>query len=93
MRRELTLKRFINYSGRRELRSRLRTISIRRSQSKKIENHAYAVSLHYMFYNFCRIHKTLRVTPAMAAKVTDKLWSVEDIVQVIDDWEAVRQAA
>jgi IS1 family transposase len=61
--------------------------------SKKIENHAHAVSLHYMFYNFCRIHKTLRVTPAMAAKVTDRLWSVEDIVQVIDDWEAIRQAA
>lgn len=51
------------------------------------------LSLHYMFYNFCRIHKTLRVTPAMAAKVTDRLWSVEDIVQVIDDWEAIRQAA
>lgn len=46
-----------------------------------------------MFYNFCRIHKTLRVTPAMAAKVTDRLWSVEGIVQVIDDWEAVQQAA
>ena len=61
--------------------------------SKKIENHAYAVSLHYMFYNFCRIHKTLRVTPAMAAKVTDGLWSVEDMVQVVDDWESMQRAA
>jgi hypothetical protein len=61
--------------------------------SMKIENRAYAVSLHYMFYNFCLIHKTLRVTPAMAAKVTDGLWSVQDIVDVIDDWEAVQQAA
>lgn len=52
--------------------------------SKKLENHAYAVSLHFMYYNFCRIHQTLRVTPAMAAKVTDKLWDVEDIVALID---------
>lgn len=52
--------------------------------SKKIENHAYAVSLHFMHYNFCRIHQTLRVTPAMAAGVTDKLWSADDIVALID---------
>ncbi len=42
--------------------------------SKKVENHALSVALHYMHYNFCRIHKTLRVTPAMAAGVTDRLW-------------------
>lgn len=52
--------------------------------SKKVENHAHAVALHFMFYNFCRIHKTLRVTPAMAANVTDRLWSVSDIVQLLD---------
>ena len=52
--------------------------------SKKIENHAYAVSLHFMHYNFCRIHQTLRVTPAMAASVTDKLWTADDIVTLID---------
>lgn len=52
--------------------------------SKKLENHAYAVSLHFMYYNFCRIHQTLRVTPAMAAKVTDKLMTVEDIVALMD---------
>jgi hypothetical protein len=46
-----------------------------------------------MFYNFCRIHKTLRVTPAMAAKVTERLWSVEDIVDVIDAWEADQELA
>lgn len=55
--------------------------------SKKVENHAHAVALHFMFYNFCRIHKSLRVTPAMAANVTDRLWSVADILQVVDDWE------
>ena len=61
--------------------------------SKKIENHAYAVSLHYMYYNFCRTHKTLRVTPAMAANVTDRAWSVQDIVDVIDAWEADQKVA
>jgi IS1 family transposase len=61
--------------------------------SKKIENHAHSVALHYMHYNFVRIHKTLRITPAMAAGVTDKLWSIADIVGVIDAWEAAQKAA
>jgi IS1 family transposase len=52
--------------------------------SKKVENLAHAVSLHYMHYNFVRIHKTLRVTPAMAAGVTDRLWSVQDIVEMAE---------
>jgi hypothetical protein len=52
--------------------------------SKKIENHALSVALHYMHYNFVRIHKTLRITPAMAAGVTDRLWSIEDIANVIE---------
>jgi IS1 family transposase len=56
--------------------------------SKKLENHGYAVALHQMFYNFTRIHQTLRVTPAMAAGVTDKLWDMTDIVKVLEDWEA-----
>ena len=47
--------------------------------SKKVENHAHAVALHMMYYNFVRIHKTLRVTPAMAAGVTDKLWEISDV--------------
>jgi IS1 family transposase len=47
--------------------------------SKKAENHAHAVALHFMFYNFGRIHKTLRVTPAMAAGVSDHVWSLEEI--------------
>jgi IS1 family transposase len=51
--------------------------------SKKVENHAHAVSLHFMFYNFGRIHKTLRVTPAMAAGVTDHVWSLEEIAGLI----------
>jgi IS1 family transposase len=56
--------------------------------SKKIENHAYVVALHMMYYNFVRIHQSLRITPAMAAGVTDTLWSLEDIVRVVDEWEA-----
>lgn len=55
--------------------------------SKKVENHAAAIALHTMYYNFVRIHQTLRVTPAMAAKVTDKLWEVEDIVVMLEQWE------
>jgi IS1 family transposase len=56
--------------------------------SKKIENHAYAMSIYFMNYNFVRIHQSLRITPAMAAGVTDKLWSLTDIVRVIENWEA-----
>lgn len=52
--------------------------------SKKIENHAAAVALHMMHYNFVRIHQTLRMTPAMAAGVTGKLWEIADIVALLD---------
>ena len=51
--------------------------------SKKVENLAYAVALHFMHYNFCRIHQTLRVTPAMEAKVTDHPWSVGEILRLL----------
>ena len=56
--------------------------------SKKLENHALSVALHYMHYNFCRIHKTLRVTPAMAAGVTDRVWDMTDIAALIAAQEA-----
>lgn len=55
--------------------------------SKKVENHAAAIALHTMYYNFIRIHQTLKVTPAMAAGVTDKLWEMDDLVEVIEQWE------
>ncbi|HEU6447822.1 MAG TPA: DDE-type integrase/transposase/recombinase [Verrucomicrobiae bacterium] len=51
--------------------------------SKKIENHEAAIALHYMNYNFARIHQTLRVTPAMAAEITDHVWNLEEIVSLI----------
>jgi IS1 family transposase len=52
--------------------------------SKKIDNHCHALALYFVFYNFCRIHKTLKISPAMAAGVTEKLWNMEDIVALID---------
>ncbi len=58
--------------------------------SKKFEAHANAVALHFVYYNFCRIHKTLRVTPAMAAGVTDRLWDVLDIVGIVEAKEAAK---
>ena len=55
--------------------------------SKKIENHAHSVALFAMYYNFVRIHKTLRTTPAMAAKVTERLWEIGDILGALETWE------
>jgi IS1 family transposase len=55
--------------------------------SKKVENHAAAIALHTMYYNFIRIHQTLKITPAMAAGVSEKLWEVIDIVEMLEQWE------
>ena len=57
--------------------------------SKKVESHADMVALYTVFYNFVRIHKSLRVTPAMAAGMTDRLWSMEDVIARIDAAQAV----
>lgn len=57
--------------------------------SKKIENHACAVALHAMFYNFVRVHQTLKTTPAKAAGVTTRVWQFADIVDMIDAFEAL----
>jgi hypothetical protein len=54
--------------------------------TKKLKNHIAAISLHYMYYNFCRIHKTLKCTPAMAADVTKTLWSINDMLNTIDQF-------
>ena len=56
--------------------------------SKKVENHAYAVALHMMYYNFVRTHSKLRMTPAMAAGVSDRLWEISDIVKLVEATEA-----
>src|SRR5271157_5417284 len=54
--------------------------------SKKLENHGHAVALYFMHYNFCRVHRTLRVTPAMEAGLTDRVWSLEELMK----WEFPR---
>jgi IS1 family transposase len=56
--------------------------------SRKVENHAYAVALHMMFYNFVRIHSTLRMSPAMAAGIEKRLWEIDDIVALVEAEEA-----
>lgn len=61
--------------------------------SKKIENHMHAVSLHFMFYNFGRIHKTLRVTPAMQAGIASHVWSIEEICNLVAEPVATKRGA
>ncbi len=57
--------------------------------SKKIENHAHAVALYFTHYNFARIHRTLRVTPAMEAGVSDHVWELDELVELLDRAESV----
>lgn len=60
--------------------------------SKKFENHVHMVALYTVFYNFTKIHKTLRVTPAMQAGLTDHVWSMEEIVRLLEEVEAPQPA-
>lgn len=53
--------------------------------SKKVENHAHAVALHFMYYNFCKVHKTLRITPAMEAGLADHVLSFEELCALIPE--------
>jgi IS1 family transposase len=59
--------------------------------SKKLDNHKASLAIHFMHYNFARIHQTLRVTPAMEAGVSDHVWSIEEIVGLLD-WAAAQSA-
>ena len=52
------------------------------------ENHTHMMAIYFMHYNFVRIHQTLKITPAMAAGVTKRLWEMSDIVDVLEAWEA-----
>lgn len=56
--------------------------------SKKVENHAHAIAIHYMHYNYCRIHQTLRVTPAMQAGLSDHVWELDELVGLLEAEEA-----
>jgi len=55
--------------------------------SKKAANHTHMMAIYFMHYNFVRIHQTLKITPAMAAGITCKLWEMVDMVKVLEDWE------
>ncbi len=82
-----------SYSERSNLTVRMHTRRFTRltnAFSKKVENHAHSVALFAMYYNFVRIHKTLRTTPAMAADVTNRLWEIGDMVDVLEAWEATQ---
>jgi hypothetical protein len=52
--------------------------------SKKVENHGWAIALYFMHYNFCRIHQTLRVTPAMEAGLSDRVWTLGELVGLLE---------
>ena len=53
--------------------------------SKKVENHGWAVALYFMHYNFCRIHQTLRVTPAMEVGIADHVWTLAELVGLLEE--------
>jgi IS1 family transposase len=57
--------------------------------SKKVENHAAAISLHFMHYNFCRVHSTLKTTPAVAAGVTDHVWTLDELIGLLTETESM----
>jgi hypothetical protein len=61
--------------------------------SKKLENHVHMVAIYTVFYNFTKIHKTLRMTPAMAAGVTDRVWDMAEVVSLIEEAEMLVPAA
>lgn len=66
--------------------------------SKKVANHEHSVAIHFMHYNFCRIHKTLRVTPAMAAGIADHVWEIDELIALMPKpvarpWGSVKRAA
>lgn len=79
-----------SYAERQNLTMRMhmrRFTRLSNAYSKKVENYAHAVALHMMFYNFVCIHKSPRVTPAMAAGVTDRLWEIADIAMLVEQAE------
>ena len=82
-----------SYAERQNLNIRMgnrRMTRLTNAFSKKAENHAHMMAIYFMHYNFVRIHQTLKITPAMAAGVTSKLWEMADMVKVLEDWEAAR---
>jgi IS1 family transposase len=84
-----------NYVERQNLTMRMhmrRFTRLTNGFSKKIEMHAHNVALHFMYYNFCKIHQTLRVTPAMEAGLSTQVWSLGDLVGLLEQSDASRTA-
>ena len=82
-----------SYAERQNLNIRMgnrRMTRLTNAFSKKAANHAHMMAIYFMYYNFVRIHQTLKVTPAMASKVTGKLWEMSDMVKVLEAWEAAQ---
>lgn len=80
-----------SYSERNNLNVRMhsrRMTLLTNAFSKKVENHAHAMALHFLYYNFVRVHQTLKVSPAMAAGITQRLWEMKDAVDMLEAWEA-----
>ncbi len=76
-----------SFAGRQNLTMRMKMCRFTRPTnafSKKFDNHWWSIALHYMHYDFCRIHQTLRVTPAMEAGISDHVWNIEEIVAILD---------
>ena len=85
-----------SYAERQNLNIRMgnrRMTRLTNAFSKKAANHNHMMAIYFMHYNFVRIHQTLKITPAMAAGVTGKLWEMVDMVKVLEDWEAFQAAA
>lgn len=61
--------------------------------SKKLENHGHMVGLYFLHYNFCRVHSTLRVTPAMQAGISDHVWSLEELCSLLPEAESAAKRA
>jgi IS1 family transposase len=79
-----------SYSERQNLNIRMgnrRMTRLTNAFSKKAANHDHMMAIYFMHYNFVRIHQTLKITPAMAAGVTSKLWEMADLVKVLEEWE------
>jgi hypothetical protein len=65
------------------MRMSIRRFTLTNAHSKKLENHGHAIAIHYIHYNFARIHQSLRVTPAMEAGISDHVWSIEEIIALL----------
>src|SRR5437870_4400763 len=85
-----------SYAERNNLNVRMHTRRMTRltnAFSKKVANRAHAMALHFLYYNFVRIHQTLKMSPAMAAGVSKRLWEMKDVVEMLEAFEASQKRA